>query len=48
VRAEGVGMNATPQEIVGLLAIGVIVGLFIGFYFGVLMMALNKINREKE
>jgi purine-cytosine permease-like protein len=41
-------MSATPQEIVGLIVIGVIVGMAIGFYFGVLMMALGKISREKE
>jgi uncharacterized membrane protein len=41
-------MSATPQEIVGLIAIGVIVGAFIGFYFGILAMALGKISREKE
>jgi len=47
VHSEVVGMIATPQEIVGLLAIGVIVGLFIGFYFGILAMALGKIGKEK-
>jgi len=39
-------MNATPQEIVGLLVIGVIVGLFIGFYLGVWAMALGKIGKD--
>jgi NhaP-type Na+/H+ or K+/H+ antiporter len=39
-------MSATPQEIVGLLAIGIIVGMFIGFYFGVFVSALNKISKD--